>query len=87
MQEHEREHPLLMLGEIRGDIKYLVQTVRATSERLDKIEESHGDRHGRLEARVRTLENFKITLGVFTTALAIAAPMLMTAVLKKLGII
>jgi hypothetical protein len=77
----------LMLGEIRGDLKWLVEDRRSTSRRMDDIEagiETKIDEH---DGRLQKLENFKLRIGVFATAVGIVVPTAITIITKKLGLL
>lgn len=78
---------LLMLGEMRGDLKYLVNERRQHSERLTMLEETHTAMQAENDLRFRKLENFKTRIGVVTAALGFGAPFVVTAVLHKLGLV
>ena len=74
-----------MLGEMRGDLKYLVEERRSTNRRLDEVEAEVKVKMGEQDARLSTLEAFKIRVGVFTGALAVVVPTIVTAIAHKLG--
>lgn len=77
----------LMLGEIRGDLKWLVEERRATSRRMDDIEagiEMKIDQH---DERLSVLENFKVRIGVFVTIIGILVPAIVTATFKYFGLL
>jgi len=77
----------LMLGEMRGDLKYLVEERRSTNRRLDDVEahvEGSIEKHN---ARLTKLEAFKIRVGVFTAALGVIVPTAITAIAHKMGLL
>jgi len=66
----------LMLGEMRGDIKYLVSEF---SKQADRITEN--------EARLTRLETFRTQIGLVTVSLGLLVPTLITWVAHKIGLI
>lgn len=76
-----------MLGEIRGDLKWLVEERRTTTRRMDDIEagiELKIDEHAE---RLNKLEHFKVRIGVLTAALGILVPTAITVIAKKIGLL
>ncbi|WP_422049740.1 hypothetical protein [Shimia sp.] len=77
----------LMLGEMSGDLKYLVEERRSTNRRLDEVEarmEKHVDE---LDDRVALLEAFKIRVGVLTGALGVLVPTGLTVLAHYFGLL
>lgn len=77
----------MMLGEIRGDLKYLVAERQQQNRRMDDIEagiELQLDKHS---VRISNLETWKIRVGVLTTALGVLVPTAITIVARKLGLL
>ncbi len=77
----------LMLGEMRGDLKYLVEERRSTNRRLDDVEANVNDSIEKHNARIGKLEAFKIRVGVFTAALGVIVPTAITAIAHKMGLL
>jgi len=77
----------LMLGEMRGDLKYLVEERRSTNRRLDEVEATVNDHNAKQDARISKLEAFKIRVGVFTAALGVIVPTAITAIAHKMGLL
>jgi len=77
----------LMLGEMRGDLKYLVEERRSTNRRLDDVELHMSAHNEKQDARIGKLEAFKIRVGVFTAALGVIVPTALTAIAHKMGIL
>ena len=78
---------LFMLGEMRADLKYLVNERRKTSERMDALETAHIASHQAHNIRITKLEHFKTRVGVFTAALGVTVPTAVTVVAHKMGLI
>lgn len=76
----------LMLGEIRGDLKYLVEERRSTNRRLDEVETEVSSTLDKHNERIVKLEAFKIRIGVITGALGILVPTLISIAASKLGL-
>lgn len=76
-----------MLGEIRGDLKWLVEERRSTSRRMDDIEEGIEQKIDEHHERLTRLENFKVRIGVITTGLGVLVPTTITIIAKKLGLL
>lgn len=77
----------LMLGEIRGDLKWLVEDRRSTSRRMDDIEagiETKIDEH---DDRLRKLEKSNVRYGVIIGGMGLVVPVVITVVTKKLGLL
>lgn len=87
-QENPNQADLyLMLGEIRGDLKYLVQERQSTNRRLDEVEAAM---HGKVrdhDKRLGALEAFKVKVGVLTGALGVLVPTGLTVLAHKLGLL
>ena len=77
----------LMLGEIRGDLKYLVEERRSTNRRLDEVETEVADKLQQHDERLRKLEAFKVRIGVVTGALGVLVPTAITVIANKLGLL
>tara|TARA_R100001086_G_scaffold205900_2_gene121725 strand:- start:267 stop:497 length:231 start_codon:yes stop_codon:yes gene_type:complete len=76
-----------MLGEIRSDLKWLVEERRSAARRVDDLEEKlaeHLAEHGK---RLTKLEGFKIRIATFTAALGVLVPTAITVAAKKLGLL
>lgn len=77
----------LMLGEIRGDLKWLVDERKTSNRRIDDIEagiELQLDKH---DDRITKLEGFATRIGVLTTALGVLVPTAITIVVSRLGLL
>lgn len=73
-------HALVLLGELRGDVKGIARTLLDLNVRLAEIEANNGARFGRLEMRLSTLEAYRTKIAGFVIALAL----LMTLTKDKL---
>lgn len=76
-----------MLGEMRADLKYLVDERKRSSQRLEKFEASQALVNKELTTKIGNLENFRARIGVLTTALGIAVPTGLTVAAHKLGLL
>ena len=86
--QETREHDLyMMLGEMRGDLKYLVEERRSTNRRLDEVENSLNQKIDEMDVRVGKLESFKIRIGAITGALGVIVPTSITVIAHKLGLL
>jgi hypothetical protein len=81
-----QESLLFMLGEMRADLKYLVNERRKQSERMDEMEAAHLAAHQSHNERISKLEHFKTRIGVFTAGLGVAVPTGITALAHKMGL-
>jgi hypothetical protein len=87
MINSEKEDQLwMLLGEMRSDLRFLVEERRSTNRRLDNLEARIDEKFMGFEARVGKLEAFKIRVGVFTAALGVLVPTLITVIAHKLGL-
>ena len=77
----------LMLGEIRGDLKWLVEERRTTSRRMDDIEAGIEQKIDEHAERLGKLEHFKVRIGVLTAGLGVLVPTGITIVAKKMGLL
>ena len=77
----------LMLGEIRGDLKWLVEDRRSWSRRMDDIETGIEQKIDEHAERLGRLETFKVRIGVLTAILGFLVPTLITVALKMLGFV
>lgn len=87
MTQNNPDQLWLMLGEIRGDLKYLVEERRTANSRMDDIEagiELQLDKHSE---RLSKLEAFKVRIGVLTAGLGVLVPTVITISAKKLGLL
>jgi hypothetical protein len=85
--QNSDERLWLMLGEIRGDLKYLVEARGHTDKRLKDLESDTGQQLEGHEKRLRSLENFRLRIGTLTTALGVAVPTSITVIAHKLGLL
>lgn len=68
----------LMLGEIRGDVKFLVNERSKTSERLDGLEIVITEKAKRDDERFTKLEHFKTRFMAYAGLIALAIPTFIT---------
>lgn len=87
MSDQKPDALWLMLGEIRGDLKWLVEERRSASRRMDAIETEIKDSVAEHSKRLGKLEAFKIRIGVLTGALGVLVPSFASVILHKLGLI
>ena len=78
---------LFMLGEMRADLKYLVNERRKQSERMDDMEAAHMTTKQSVDVRLSKLEHFKTRIGVLTAGLGVMVPTGITVLVHKLGLI
>ena len=86
-QEKTQDQLWLMLGEMRGDLKYLVNERRSTIERIATVEADTAEAHKEMNTRVTRLETFKTKIGVVTVALGAVVPTGIAYMAHKLGIL
>lgn len=67
----------LLLGEIRGDVKYLRESREAANVRIDALENNMREQQEKLETRVSVLEGFRMKIAGITVALGTASPLAM----------
>lgn len=77
----------LMLGEIRGDLKYLVEERRSAKTRMDEMEAAAAAKLDEHAARLTSLERFKLKIGMTTAALGVLVPTGVTVAARKLGLL
>lgn len=77
----------LMLGEIRGDLKYLVQERSSTNQRLNEIEERVSHKMKDHDDRLDNLEHFRTRWGVLTAALGLVVPTVLAIIAHQLGLV
>lgn len=77
----------LMLGEIRTDLKYLIDERRSTTRRLDEVEAELKGMLEKQNARITKLEAFKIRVGVLTGALGVLVPTAISVIAHKMGLL
>jgi hypothetical protein len=77
----------LMLGDMRGDLKWLVEERRTTARRLDDIEAGIEQKIDEHAERLNKLEQFKVSIGVLTTGLGILVPTVIAIIVKALGLL
>lgn len=75
----------MLLGEMRTDIKYLVHERKQTNEKLAEVQTQHDAQAVETERRLKSLEGFRMKIGVLATALGVVSPFLANIILKKLG--
>ena len=85
--DHGSDGLFLMLGEMRGDLKYLVTEFVKQGQRLDSLEDQQSARIAANEARITRLETFRTQIGVVTVALGFAVPTGVTWLAHKLGVL
>jgi hypothetical protein len=87
MSGQQQEDKLwLMLGEIRSDIKHLLQERSHTNQRLDEHVNHVATKLEDQENRVRKLENFRIKIAALATVLGVFVPLIISLIGKKLGV-
>ncbi len=64
-------HALVILGEVRGDVKGIARTLTAFEDRMSAIEEAQAKRFAGLETRLSALEAYRTKIAGFTIALAL----------------
>lgn len=76
-----------MLGEIRGDLKFLVEERKSSNRRMDEMEASSAEQLGAHAKRLSALEAFRIKIGVLATALGVFVPTTITVLARKMGLL
>lgn len=74
MSDNPQEHLLFLLGEMRADLKYLVNERRKTSDRMDALEAGQAAITAAHETRLTKLEHFRTKIGVVTIGLGTLVP-------------
>lgn len=87
MSDNPQEALLFMLGEMRADLKYLVNERRVQSQRMDDIEEAQHLINADHGTRLSKLEHFKTRIGVVTAALGVVVPTGITVAAHKMGLL
>lgn len=64
-------HALVLLGEVRGDVKGVMRALTDLNVRLAEIEATHGARVSKVEARVSSLESYRTKIAGFTIGIAL----------------
>lgn len=77
----------LLLGEIKGDLKYLVEERRSTNRRLDEVEADMALKIKDQGERLTKLETFKVRIGVFVSAVSVLVPTAITIIARKFGLL
>lgn len=77
----------LMLGEIRSDLKWLVEERRTASRRMDEFEKLASAKFAGHDTRLRSLESYRVKVAAYTGILAVFVPSTVTALFKYLGVI
>lgn len=66
-------HALVILGEVRGDLKGLLRSQQELIEHLNRVETQHSDRIAALTARISVLEGYRLKIGYFAVGAAFFA--------------
>lgn len=80
---------LLILGELRGDVKSLVSSFSSLNARLSDVEDVTDARLSKIEGRVRSLEEIKLKVGAVALGVGLAAGLLgpkLPVLLKLIGV-
>jgi hypothetical protein len=81
---------LLILGEVKGDVKNILSTLIGYDLRLNTLEDTVDLRFSKLETRVKTLEDLKLRVGAMAFGAGIASglmgPTILPTILKFLGV-
>lgn len=78
-------HLLVVLGEVRGDVKGILRTQQDFSARLTEIEKRLGQRVDTVEDRITDLERYRWKVGGFTIAVGILSSLVFQG-LQTLGL-
>ena len=87
MTDNSKDPLWLMLGEIRGDLKWLVEERRNSNHRMDGIETDLSKKIDEQNSRIQKLEAWKLRVGVLTGALGVFVPTGITVLARKLGLL
>lgn len=81
---------LLILGEVKGDVKNILKTLTAYDARINAVEDASDMRFAKIEARLKTLEDFKLRIGAVALGVGVAAGFFgqatFPAILKLIGL-
>lgn len=64
-------HLLVILGEVRGDVKGIAKSLASLETRIHDVESAMDTRVGALGARITALETYKTKVAGFTIGLAL----------------
>ena len=81
---------LLILGELRGDVKSVLLHQRETAARINALEDTTDQRFVKIEARVKVLEDFKTRVAYLAIGVGAASGFLgpfAPVMLKALGVL
>jgi Ni,Fe-hydrogenase I large subunit len=67
----QESHVLLVLGEVRGDVKGIARTLNSLEKKIEEVEQQSSTRISALEKRVGVLESIKVRVAAFCTAVAL----------------
>ena len=81
---------LLILGEVKGDVKNILKTLTAYDARINAVEDASDARFSNIEQRLKTLEDLKLRIGAIAIGVGLAAGFFGQAtfptILKLLGV-
>lgn len=64
-------HVLIILGEIRGDVKGISRSIMSLENKIDEVEKKSAQRTRDLEDRVSSLEAVRTKIAAFVTVLGL----------------
>lgn len=64
---------LLILGELRGDVKGIASTLKTYDARINDLEDTADARFGKIEVRVKALEDIKLRVGGLALGVGLAS--------------
>lgn len=82
---------LLILGEVKGDVKNILKTLTAYDARINAVEDASDARFAKIEGRLKTLEDLKLRIGAMAVGVGVAAGIFGQAafptILKFIGVL
>jgi hypothetical protein len=78
---------LLILGEVRGDVKGIIKTLASLDANIKSVEEEAAARFAKLDARVAALERIAIRIGGLTVGVGVASGVLSQKLLPAIATI
>lgn len=64
---------LLILGEVKGDVKNILKTLTEQGARINAVEDTADARFTSIEQRLKTLEDLKLRIGAMAVGVGLAA--------------
>jgi hypothetical protein len=78
---------LLILGEVRGDVKGIIKTLASLDANIKSVEEEAAARFAKLDTRVAALERIAIRIGGLAVGVGVASGVLSQKLLPAIATI